>query len=160
MRRANLLLRHRHRAVPNLDPMPDAARADPFDDNKFQRLMDETSQTRKWLAARQPLDESLTGYAHRLSGNTAPRIAALDDRHKALLRELFQRPEWSLTDLKVLASRLGLMPHAAIATIIHRRWFKRTKMPTWAAWRSRCWNPCYCNRSPNAILLWPGRRGN
>ena len=102
--------------------MPDAARAGPFDARKLQRLMAETAEIQDWLSVRQLADESIDP-AHpvevpretRSSGATASHT--LDRRHAALLRELLQRPSWSLADPRAVTSREGLMPLACVARL-------------------------------------------
>ena len=41
----------------------------------------------------------------------------LDEKHKAVLKEILQRPSWPLADYRVVAAEAGLMPWACFTTL-------------------------------------------
>ncbi len=105
-----------------LDPLPDRSWAIPFDPEKFRRLMNETSIIRDWLAARLPADEPtcpvLPNHKAGKPENVSTRPAgALDEKHRAMLQEILQRPSWAQADFRIVAQKAGLMPWACLATL-------------------------------------------
>jgi hypothetical protein len=85
--------------------------------------MDETVRIQESLAAQRatedlPWSEQL-GEAHSTSGSE-PEPIALDDNYSAVLRTLLTRSAWTDGELRVLASRFGVMPWAAVEKL--NRW--------------------------------------
>jgi hypothetical protein len=99
--------------------MPDRARAVPFDVTKLRQLMNDTAALQALLAARVPQEELPVAFqsSHDRVRSTEVQRPAIDDRHNAALRELLQRPRWTLNELRTITSRLGLMPLACIAKL-------------------------------------------
>ena len=95
-------------------------RAVPFDREKVARLMAETSAIQNLLAERFSAEETSAGVGTcekqrklaRSNSSTAPAMNGLDDKHKAVLHEILQRPSWPLADFHVVAAEAGLMPWA------------------------------------------------
>ncbi len=87
--------------------------------------MSETTIIREWLAARELTNDPAVaakgvvelGIELKSSAAAASVTPRLDERHKAILRELLKRPSWQLTELRALTSRAGLMPLACVATL-------------------------------------------
>jgi len=104
--------------------MPDPARDIPFDNNHLNQLMSDTKSIQGWLAARTPVDETpvapmgpkLPGPSPSSVGNSKQPLD-LDDRHKAVLRQLLQRSHWTMQQLRMLTSSVGLMPLACLARL-------------------------------------------
>ena len=87
--------------------------------------MSETAEIRDWLAARQSAsEESFPAQSFEVPSKTLqsnsgikPPARPLDESHKALLRELLQRPSWRLRELRAITARVGLMPLACVAAL-------------------------------------------
>jgi TerB-C domain len=78
----------------------------------------EDAQTHEWLAARFPTEESAQCNPHAAPGCvTDDQPGVLDDRYKCVFPELFRRPNWTLADLRPVATRLGLMPLALVTKL-------------------------------------------
>ena len=51
------------------------------------------------------------------AAGTRTQPLVLDDRHKAVLREILRRSTWTAEELRTITSRLGLMPWACVAKL-------------------------------------------
>jgi hypothetical protein len=87
--------------------------------------MNDTCAIQDWLAARLPAEEPASstlatgshGKPALSNGDTAPAMNVLDEKRKAVLREILQRPSWPLADFRVVAAKAGLMPWACLTTL-------------------------------------------
>lgn len=87
--------------------------------------MAETSAIQNLLAERLSADEPFAGVGtcekqRKLAwsgSSTAPAKNGLDEKHKAVLSEILQRPSWPMADFRVVAAKAGLMPWACFTTL-------------------------------------------
>ena len=74
----------------------------------------------RWLAERHQAYETATrpnGQGIAVQGNSTRQKPELDQQHRLALGEILERPTWAIAELRVVTSRLGLLPLACVARL-------------------------------------------
>ena len=84
--------------------------------------MKETSEIRDWLAARLPAEKPAgplrpTEKPGTPDTGTTKTTNVLDEKHRAVLRQILHRPTCPLADFRGIAAKAGLMPWACMKTL-------------------------------------------
>ena len=80
--------------------------------------MKETSEIRDWLGARLPADGCpVRPTAKPTKPESGTNLNELDEKHRAVLREILHRPTCPLVDFRGIAAKAGLMPWACVKVI-------------------------------------------